>query len=113
MLLAYERPLCARSGHSSFGEYCDRGVTAKKFAPSIYSAMKRYLDTIEEHFLREARSEILMSIAYGSLREKVASSRFDLWALFRFVPTLEAVCAALPLKDQSLKFAFVVPSFAR
>jgi len=75
--------------------------------------MKRYLDIIEEHFLREARSEILMSIAYGSLREKVASSRFDLWALFRFVPTLEAVCAALPLKDQSLKFAFVVPSFAR
>ena len=50
----------------------------KKFAPSIYSAMKRYLDIIEEHFLREARSEILMSIAYGSLREKVASSRFDL-----------------------------------
>ena len=44
--------------------------------------MKRYLDIIEEHFLREARSEILMSIAYGSLREKVASSRFDSWALF-------------------------------
>jgi hypothetical protein len=57
--------------------------------------MKRYLDIIEEHFLREARSETLMSIVYGSLREKVSSSRFDLWALFRFVPTLEAVCAAL------------------
>jgi hypothetical protein len=57
--------------------------------------MKRYLDIIEEHFLREARSEILMSIAYGSLREEVSSSRFNLWALFRFVPTLEAVCAAL------------------
>jgi hypothetical protein len=75
--------------------------------------MKRYLDIIEEHFLREARSEILMSIAYGSLREEVSSSRFNLWALFRFVPTLEAVCAALAWKDQSLKSASVVPSFAR
>src|SRR5258707_5011010 len=65
--------------------------------------MKRYLDIIEEDFLRKARSEILMSVAYGSLREKVASSRFDLWALFRFVPTLEAVCAALPLEGSKLK----------
>jgi len=34
--------------------------------PSIQSAMKCYLEIIEEHFLREARSEILISITYGN-----------------------------------------------
>jgi hypothetical protein len=28
--------------------------------------MKCYLDIIQEHFLREARSEILISITYGN-----------------------------------------------